>query len=579
VENGTPHTRGEQHSGERPSASLGQMPALMLMILVLAISVLGLATAALASGSSAQLPPMILPGSASASSGDAAASTSERWIIGARPGAASKRIAAAAGAQPVGGPEGIYSIDPDRAERFADRLQRAGVLVFAEPDVPMLPAGYPAEVNGESQWWLNRIINTVETTPPPVTPNSPGLGLVEESLDPLHPDLAEANLEGALSIGPVEDSHGTSIAAIAGSPAERSSVGGQNIVGVWPGMNMTLFPSGNTCLSATKAVLQAAKARVPVINMSYGFAGTDCFSHYVATETAVRAGVLPIASAGNTFSDGGNLAMRPAFDPHVISVSAVDRADLIAPFATRNSKVDITAPGDGLFAPVVQLSGTGDGTALIDRTWSEIRGTSFSAPMVAAAATWLSQARPGLDDRQIGRVLTGSATDLGTPGRDSAYGEGLLNVDAALAAKSPPADPREPNDDITWINGSLLTKASGDVWKPSLRKKRAWVNATLSLNKDAADVYPVRLAPRSRMLIKVAQLQGDVTLRVFRPTAQTITRTGNKVLVRSDRVRPKTEGVLVKNSKGQAQVVYVAITPSSRQSDEYMRYRVSVVRR
>lgn len=576
VNKGLPHHQGKQHSRERPTASAVQVPLVLLMLAVLAVSILGLAAAGVAVGSSAQLPPMILPGDASTSSRSTAAN-SANWIVAARPGSAAERIAALAGADAVSRAHGIYSIRRKGANRFADALRRAGILVYAEPDATMLPSGYPVDLSLGTQWWLDRIVNTTETTPPPVTANSPRLGLVEESLDPSHPDLAEANIDNAKSIGPLEDDHGTSIAAIAGSPVEASSLPTDpNIVGVWPGMNMTLFPSGNDCITATRAVLSAARARIPVINMSYGFARNECFSHYVATETAVRNGVLPVAAAGNTFGTG-NVAMRPAFDPHVISVSAVDKNNLVASFATRNSRVDITAPGSGLVAPVIQVAGTGS-NLIPDRTWAEVSGTSFSSPMVAATATWLRQARPELDDRQINRALTDTATDLGTPGRDPAYGNGLLDIDSALAAPAPPADPGEPNNDIQWINGSLLKGASKYLWKPG-GPRRGVAVATLSRYKDPADVYRIRLARKSRVLITAAQFQGDIKLRVFRPRAKTITKGRAQVIVRSDRRRPRTEGVRVRNNQRRAQIVYVAITPSARQSGEYMHYRLSVARR
>lgn len=577
MENGLPHHQGKQ-AGEGPTASAVQVPLVLLLIAVLAMSVLSLAIAGVAFGSSAQLPPMVLPGAAASSSGDTGASDADRWILGALPGAAAERIAARFGAVAVSRADGIYSIQRRAANRFAETLRRAGSLVYAEPDAVMLPAGYPVDLSLGTQWWLDRIVNTTETTPPAVTANSPRLGLIEESLDPLHPDLAEANLANAQSIGPVEDDHGTSIAAIAGSPVEKTgTLTDQNIVGVWPGMNMTLFPSGNDCITATRAVLAAARARIPVINMSYGFARDQCFSHYVATEAAVRNGVLPVAAAGNTFGSGGNLAMRPAFDPHVISVSAVDRDNLVAPFATRNSRVDITAPGDGLIAPVIGVFGAPHDPPF-ERTWGEISGTSYSSPMVAAAATWLRQARPELDARQISRALTDTATDLGTPGRDPSYGEGLLNIDSALAAPAPPADPGEPNNDIQWVNGSLLGRSSAFLWKPR-GPRRGSVVATLSRHKDSADVYRVRLARKSRVLITAAQFQGDVQLRVYRPRAKTITRGRAQIIVRSDRARPRTEGVQVRNNQRRAQIVYVAIMRSARQSGEYMRYRLSVARR
>jgi hypothetical protein len=597
-------TQGETHGP-------GNTRFFLLLVCLLAVVILGLATARIAAGASpagaptadpgAQLPPMILPGSPSASasgssSGENAPAPQGDWIVGAKPSPRADRIATRFGALALSRDAGVFAVLRNRADRFAAALDRSGLLLYAEPDVPSLQSGYPGGLLAANQWWLGGIVDVAGTTPPPVTPNSPALGLVEESLDPAHPDLAAASIRNAFSLGPAQDDHGTSIAAIAGSPSEAMDPGDGSagtgsdgsstgtgsggtvgpgtaqprLVGVWPGMNMALFPSGDTCLTATKAVLDAAASGVSVINMSYGFADTDCFSHFVATETAVSKGILPVAAAGNTF-ETGNVAMRPATDPHVISVSATDRSGLVAPFATRNDKVDITAPGDAIEAPVVRTLKDGS----TDRTWGEVSGTSFSTPMVSAAATWLRQARPDLSARQVGRVLTSSAIDLGDPGRDPSYGEGMLSIDRALAEPAPPDDPAEPNDDIQWVDGSLLGTPSPWLWTPASTRKSS-VTATVSLQKDPADVYRVRVAPKRALLITAAQFQGDVVLRAFRPTAKTILSGRKQTLVRTDKSRPATEGVRVLNRKAKAQTVYVAVTPSARQADEYMRYRLSV---
>jgi hypothetical protein len=566
VDKGLPQTQGEKRVGR---------DIRLFLLLVSAIAVLMLTLASARIAGAAPVPPMVLPGDAAASNSGAAPGSelTGSWIVAARPSARTANLARTHGATAISRSLGIFSVARSHARGLAEALDRAGLLSYAEPDVRPTRAGYPGGLTSASQWWLGEIVNVASTTPPPVTPNSPALGLIEESLDATHPDLAEASIRDAVSLGAAIDTHGTSIAAIAGSPSESGNgtglATGPNITGVWPGMNMTLFPSGDSCLTATRAVLDAAVSGVPVISMSYGFAGNDCFSHYVATETAVRNGVLPVAAAGNTF-DTGNVSMRPASDPHVISVSATDKSRLVAPFATRNSMVDITAPGDGILAPVVlSLS---DGTT--DRNWGPVSGTSFSTPMVSAAATWLSQTRPNLSSRQIGRVLTSSATDLGDKGRDDAYGEGLLDIDGALAQPTPPDDPGEPNDDIQWIDGSLLKPAAPWLWKPG--KAQGSTTATVSIHKDSADVYRVRLAPRRSVLITAAQFQGDVVLRVFRPGAKSITKGKKQVIVRSDKAKPKTEGVKVSNRKGRPQVVFVAVTPSPRQVAEHMRYRLAV---
>ncbi len=570
--------RGEMQG--KSATGLSQVPLLLLMVAVMSVAVVSLSTAAIAVGSpvagsqaSHPLPPMLLPGDAGTSSSETPGADASRWIVGARPGRATARLARDAGADAVDAASGIYSVARASAVSFSEGLRKAGLLVYAEPDEPVAASGFPDDLFAAQQWWLDSVVNTVETTPPVVTANSPRLGIVEESISPLHPDLLEANLRKAYSLDSVDDTHGTAIAAIAGSPGE-----GAGIRGVWPGMNMTHYPSGKTCSTATKAVFAAARARVAAINMSYGFASDSCFSHYVATEAAVRKGVLPVAAAGNTAfpPELGNTPMRPATDPHVLSVSAVDQQNMVAEFATRNRQVDITAPGQRIISPFI-APGDGTTTQPLNLTWALNSGTSFSTPMVSAAATLLAQEKPRLSARQIGRLLTASASDLGEPGRDPLYGEGLLNVDAALAAGSPPADPREPNDDIGWVNGTLLNGKAGFVWKPG-RKRAGSVVATLGRTKDPADVYRVRVAPRGKVLITAAQYQGDVKLKIFRPKADTIRKSRRQLIVRSDKPRPKTEGVIVRNSKRRPQLVYVAVTMSRRWLGEYARYRLEAGR-
>lgn len=553
---------------------------MLLFLAVLSIAMIGMAAVAIAAPAAAPpaavtpQPPLELPapeaGSGAVVSGAGSSdSKASHWIVAGRPGAATRRAAKRAGAVPVVAETGIFRIRRSGANAFAASLKRAKRLVYAEPDVAPVKQGYPSDLYADHQPWLNRIVNVSATTPPEVNEFSPELALIEESVDSLHPDLANARLAGALSLSPKQDWHGTAVAAIAGSPGEMAG-----IRGVWPGMKMRLSPMGVSCATATKAVIKAVRANSSVLNMSYGFPSTTCYSHYVATEFAVSKGVLPIAAAGNT-GDSGNVAMRPATDPHVISVSAVDANYNAASFATSNPGVDITAPGVDVFAPTVARSEDGKG---IDRGWGEISGTSFSTPMVAAAATWLRQARPDLDARQIGRALTASAKDLGAPGRDPNTGEGLLNIESALTVTAPPADPMEPNDDIAWLDGSLLKKKAKFLYKSKRKgKRKASLQATLSRAKDPSDVYKVRIAPGRKVLITAAQYRSDIRIEVLKSKATTITQPGSNVIVRSDRPRGKIEGVKIRNLKPKAQTVYVSVTQSPRSYSEYSRYRLTIV--
>ncbi|HTU14350.1 MAG TPA: S8/S53 family peptidase [Solirubrobacterales bacterium] len=563
--------------GDRPGR---QVHALLLFLAIFSVAMIGTAAVAIAAPAAEipantpqppmELPPIAAGGGAAISGATSSSSKAGTWVVAGRPGALSERIAARNGAKPVAPKTGIYRVGRNKARALAARFEGSGLLIYAEPDVDAVKSGYPADLYQNEQWWLDNIVNTESTTPPPVSEFSPELALIEESVDPFHPDLITARLAGALSLGPKADWHGTAVAAIAGSPGEMNG-----IRGVWPGMKMRLVPMGTKCSTATKAVVAAVRAKSAVLNMSYGFPSSSCYSHYVATEFAVQNGVLPVAAAGNTGGEGGNVPMRPATDPHVISVSSVNSGWGISPFSTTNSGVDITAPGENVFAPSVSASA--DGTK-VDRGWQNLNGTSFSTPMVAAAATWLRQARPDLDARQVGRALTSSATDIDTPGRDSQYGEGALNIEAALTVTAPPPDPMEPNDDIQWLDGSLLNKKAKFLYKPKKKgKRKASVTATLSRVKDPADVYKVRIAAKGKVLITGAQYQSDIRIEVLKSKATTVTSPGKNLIVRSDRPRTKIEGVRIKNLKPKAQTIYVSVTQSARVFSDYSHYKLSVV--
>ena len=517
-------------------------------------------------------PPMVLPSDAGASTA-VPGSNANRWIIGAVPGRKSAKIAGALGAESLGGQTGSYQVPRGAARLLAQRLERAGRLVYAEPDVSVTRSGYPLDRLSGQQWWLNRIVSPNDVTPPAVTPKSPVIALLEESVDPLHPDLANANLTGAKSLGPTADWHGTAVAGIAGSPGENLG-----IRGVWPGARMRLFASGLKCSTVSKTVTRAVNRGVAVLNMSYTFPAGSCFTHFVATQNAIRKGVVAVAAAGNS-GDRGNAPMRPAVDPHVISVGAIQNVDdplnpsVVAPFSTRNSGVDIVAPGADVLAPFVKETSAG-----VERTWELLNGTSFATPMVSATAAWLRQVRPELGNLQIGSLLTSSATDLGEPGRDPEYGEGLLSIEASLTASNPSIDPYEPNDDIRWVDGSLLKSKSPFLWRAGSGKWRK-ITATLSRAKDPADVYRVLIPARRRIVVNVAQLEGNIVLSALKPKAKRIARPRRNLIVRSNRPYPKTEGIVVRNLKKRRQAIWLAITPSPNQSGNDARYRIKIVRR
>jgi len=76
-------------------------------------------------------------------------------------------------------------------------------------------------------------------------------------------------------------------------------------------------------------------------------------------------------------------------------------------------------------------------------------GTSMASARVAAAAATVMAASPFLRPEQVASLLFETAVDLGAPGTDAVYGQGALDLNAALNPVGPgdvPTDPEDPED-------------------------------------------------------------------------------------------------------------------------------------
>lgn len=104
--------------------------------------------------------------------------------------------------------------------------------------------------------------------------------------------------------------------------------------------------------------------------------------------------------------------------------------------------------------PILALA-AGDGEFLADRLragvdvrcdlaitptdFAVLDGTSMAAPLVTGAAALLASRYPGLTNVALRQLLQETATDLGAPGRDDAYGAGGVRVLDALLQAAPRA--------------------------------------------------------------------------------------------------------------------------------------------
>ncbi|MHB8642905.1 MAG: S8 family serine peptidase, partial [Gaiellaceae bacterium] len=266
-----------------------------------------------------------------------------------------------------------------------------------------------------------------------------------------------------------------------------------------------------TLIAGIEAALQAGPS---VINLSVGSTEYD---QALQDEiySAVRRGSLVVAASGNSREQGNPLNF-PANMSHVLTVAATDQNDTSAFFSSSSAGVDLSAPGVGILAAVpTQYDPTG---------YSLLDGTSFSAPMVSAAAAWVWTVRSDLDNTQLFDLMRWSARDVETPGFDAQTGFGILDIPHALTMAAPAKDPLEPNDDIYLIKpGGLFPTGMAPLTTSA--KHTSSLQARLDFTEDPEDVYRIWV-PGGRSVTVDVHASKPLALQIWRPGTSTVQETG-----------------------------------------------------
>ncbi len=519
------------------------LPAALAALAALALTP---AVASAGPAGTAPAPAVVLPGAASTAAVDADPDT---WIVAARGDrAAGDRIARAHGARRIAG--GAWEVDRGRARALAAALRARGLLDFAEPNRIAHPAQAPDPLSSQAGW---RDFVVGAAAAPPVTPASPLIALVDTIIDPSHPEIAGSNI-ATLGGTQLADFHGTATATIAAAPAN-----GVGTLGIWPGARALNVPLPNgqqiLCSDSARAIARAVKNGAAVINMSYG-SPTLCSAEAAQIVRAVRAGAVPVAASGNEAEDGNPLEF-PASLPHVLTVGAIGPDERPTKFSNTSKALDLSAPGIGILTavpPAFDTDGLADG-------YLPVSGTSFAAPMVAAAVGWVRAARPELTPFQAAQVVRRGARDIGSAGYDRATGFGVLSLPGALAAVPPADDPLEPNDDVRWIDGRAFRKLA-----PALYNGRGTtLAATADLAEDPADVYRIKVRAGQRVRLTLSVAAGDPDLFVYDSHARSVFKASP--VARSTRKRG-TDRVTVRNRGGRTTTFYATVAFSKRKQNK-----------
>lgn len=248
---------------------------------------------------------------------------------------------------------------------------------------------------------------------------------------------------------PGSDFHGTRVAGVS-SASTNNQIGMAGLGYRSPYMALKIFRSTNNSFSGGyEAIIYAAERGVKVLNLSWGGTGFSQFAEDVIRYAIEEKDVVLVAAAGNTPQE---VNFYPASYPGVISVGASTITGEKAPWATYNYRVNLLAPGIGIYSTTGGNAYTNDS------------GSSFSSPMVAGAAALLRAQYPQWNAHQIRERLRISAKDVSQIGSNSTFtgkiGNGILQVGKALNGSLSPAVRLE---NITYTNGIGPYLFAGDT--------------------------------------------------------------------------------------------------------------------
>jgi thermitase len=331
------------------------------------------------------------------------------------------------------------------AAAAAAQLNRSDDVLYAEPDYILQATSVPNDPRFGELYGINNANDADLDGPegwdiafgPGVFPSSGvTVGVVDTGIDQSHPDLAgkTAACAGVTSFGYLgliggnpaiaagkcndDNEHGTHVSGTIAAVANN----GIGVAGVAPPARIAsckaLSSSGSgSTTGVANCITWEAQQGVKVISMSLGGGSSTTMQSAVQQAYNNGNGTLIIAAAGN---DGNATLNYPAAYPEVVSVAATDSNDQHASFSNVNTDVEVAAAGVNVLSTV-----PGGG-------YASFSGTSMATPHAAGVAAMIAYRFPTLNAAGIRSKLDAATDDLGTPGRDSTFGFGRVNLVKAL---------------------------------------------------------------------------------------------------------------------------------------------------
>lgn len=321
------------------------------------------------------------------------------------------------------------------------------------------------------------------------------VAVIDTGVDSSHPDLGRV-LRGHDFVGGHRravdpNGHGTFVAGvIAARRGNQRGIAGASRATILPVRVLNARGFGRDS-DVARGIRWSVKHQADIINLSLGGARPSRLLRD-AVRYAERRDVLVVASAGNS---GGTRPVYPAALHSVVAVGATDGKDRLAWFSQHGEWVDLVAPG-------WKIASTIPGNR-----YAVASGTSFSAPLVTAAAALVLAQHPRWSPARTRLALSAAAADAGPIGPDTYTGLGVVDADGALG-------------------GTAKSRAAGRiglaaVMPSSARRLGRAAKATLNPEGGSVWYFHTRSSPR-KVTFSVdprgsdhGVLRGNVVLSVY----------------------------------------------------------------
>jgi len=339
-------------------------------------------------------------------------------------------------------------------EEKIEEIKNSSYTVTTEFDViPMIEVNLTIEEKSEIEESFPTVdiseVNTYETasssdrvpfqfklvkSEPEMTSPYTGLGVkvgvIDSGIDVNHADLkvvggiCTLNLNCSPGISYNDNfGHGTHVAGIIA--ALKNDYG---MIGIAP--NVELFAiktmnknGGGNTTDIAEGVEWAIQQKMDIINISITSDNND-LALKAMIQKAHEEGILIVAAAGNEgLSQQIDSVKYPAKYPEVIAVSATDELNRKLDQSSEGPKVELAAPGVDILSTFPSSLDVNDGKKDGFTTYS---GTSMSSPHVVGILALYKERFPTMSNNKLRELLTTTALDLGTAGRDPKFGFGLV---------------------------------------------------------------------------------------------------------------------------------------------------------